>query len=80
MVLLPEGVDAAALFADAGLRPQVHPVASDAVPLPDLGARTHFLYRLGEHREDLVSTSSGSAATLGQSPSIPNIEMALSVI
>ncbi|MFJ3759318.1 winged helix-turn-helix domain-containing protein [Streptomyces sp. NPDC090080] len=34
LVLLPEGVDPAALFADAGLRPQIHPVASDDIPLP----------------------------------------------
>ncbi|MFF0201242.1 winged helix-turn-helix domain-containing protein [Streptomyces sp. NPDC005017] len=32
-MLLPGGVDPAALFADAGLRPQIHPVAPDAVPL-----------------------------------------------
>ncbi|MFJ8495710.1 winged helix-turn-helix domain-containing protein [Streptomyces sp. NPDC094038] len=34
LVLLPKGVDPAALFADAGLRPQIHPVAADTVPLP----------------------------------------------
>ncbi|MEU3982899.1 winged helix-turn-helix domain-containing protein [Streptomyces sp. NPDC026672] len=34
LVFLPKDVDPAALFADAGLRPQIHPVTSDAVPLP----------------------------------------------
>jgi DNA-binding response OmpR family regulator len=34
LVFLPKGVDPAALFADAGLRPQIHPVTSDAIPLP----------------------------------------------
>jgi len=34
LVLLPKGVDPAALFAGTGLRPQIHPVAPDAVPLP----------------------------------------------
>jgi DNA-binding response OmpR family regulator len=34
LVLLPRSVDPAALFADAGLRPQIHPLASEAVPFP----------------------------------------------
>ncbi|MEU8950595.1 winged helix-turn-helix domain-containing protein [Streptomyces sp. NPDC048489] len=33
LVLLPKGVDPAALFAGTELRPQIHPVASDALPL-----------------------------------------------
>ncbi|MFJ3899876.1 winged helix-turn-helix domain-containing protein [Streptomyces sp. NPDC090083] len=33
LVLLPKGVDPAALFAGTGLRPQIHPVAPGTVPL-----------------------------------------------